>query len=253
LTDSYAALSKGMIVPKIAVITGGNRGLGRATANKLIEAGFEVIYTYRDNPGEKIDATALRLTVGDLDSYDTFVEELRGVLRDQYGRDDFDILINNAGVGLGAAIADVTVADFDAMMDVHLRGMVFLTQKLLPLIADNGKILNFSSGLARFIGQGRYSIYGALKTAVETFTRYLAKELGPRGITANTIAPGATATEFGGGHLLGDQAQKAVGAQNVMNRMGQPGDIAGAIVALVGPGTQWITAQRIEVSGGMLI
>jgi NAD(P)-dependent dehydrogenase (short-subunit alcohol dehydrogenase family) len=238
---------------KIALITGGNRGLGRATADKLIEAGFNVIYTYRDNPGEKIDATALRLTVGDLASYDDFIDELRTVLREQFGREDFDVLINNAGFGLASTIADLTTEDFDAMMNVHFRGMVFLTQKLMPLIADNGKIITFSSGLARFTGDGIYSIYGAMKSAVETFTRYLAKELGPRGITANTIAPGATATDFAGGVLKDETVQQHVGALNVMNRMGQPDDIAGAIVALVGPGTQWITAQRIEVSGGMLI
>ncbi|MEV6636958.1 SDR family oxidoreductase [Actinoplanes sp. NPDC051470] len=238
---------------KLALITGGNRGLGRATAVKLLDAGFQVIYTYRDNPGEKIDAVALPLTVGDLESYDGFVTELRTVLREQFGREDFDILINNAGVGLGSTIADATVEDFDRMMNVHLRGMVFLTQKLLPLVADGGKIVNLSTGLARFTGEGLYAIYGALKSAVETFTRYLAREVGPRGITANTIAPGATATEFGGGGLQDENVQKHLAAANVMGRMGQPEDIAGAIVALVGEGTQWITAQRIEVSGGMLI
>lgn len=238
---------------KLALITGGNRGLGRATAVKLLDAGFQVIYTYRDNPGEKIDAVALPLTVGDLESYDGFVTELRTVLREQFGREDFDILINNAGVGLGSTIADATVEDFDRMMNVHLRGMVFLTQKLLPLVADGGKIVNLSSGLARFTGEGLYAIYGAMKGAVETFTRYLAREVGPRGITANTIAPGATATEFGGGGLQDENVQQHLAAANVMGRMGQPEDIAGAIVALVGEGTQWITAQRIEVSGGMLI
>jgi NAD(P)-dependent dehydrogenase (short-subunit alcohol dehydrogenase family) len=240
-------------MPKIALITGGNRGLGRATALALIENGIEVIYTYRDDPGEKIDAVALKLTVGDLDSYPAFVEELRGVLRDRFGRETFDFLINNAGVGLAGKIADFSVEDFDAMMNVHFRGMFFLTQALLPVIEDGGRIINFSTGLARFTGEGVYAAYGSIKGAVEVFTRYLAKELGPRGIAVNVIAPGATATEFGGGGLLTDQAQAHLSSVIAMGRIGQPSDIAGAIVALLSDGAGWITAQRIEASGGMLI
>src|SRR3954471_12360807 len=177
---------------KIALITGGNRGLGRATAKALIDAGVEVVYTYRDDPGEKIDAVALRLTVGDLGSYPAFVESLREVLRDRFGREDFDFLINNAGVGRAGKIADFPVEAFDEMIDVHFRGMFFLTQSLLPVIADGGRIINLSTGLARFTGEGLYAAYGSIKGAVEVFTRYLARELGPRGIAVNVLAPGAT-------------------------------------------------------------
>ena len=172
---------------KIALITGGNRGLGRATALALVAEGVEVIYTYRADPGEKIDAIALPLTVGDLESYPAFVESLREVLRDRFGREDFDFLVNNAGVGIGGKIADFPVEAFDELMNVHLRGMFFLTQALLPLIADGGRILNVSTGLARFTGEGIYAAYGSIKAAVEVFTRYLAKELGPRGISVNVV------------------------------------------------------------------
>jgi NAD(P)-dependent dehydrogenase (short-subunit alcohol dehydrogenase family) len=240
-------------MPKIALITGGNRGLGRATALSLIDAGVEVIYTYRNDPGEKIDAVALPLVVGDLDAYEQFAVALREVLRDRFGREDFDFLINNAGVGRAGKIADTTVEDFDEMMNVHFRGVFFLTQKMLPLIADHGRIINISSGLARFTGDGVYAAYGSMKGAVEVFTRYLAKEVGPRGIAANVIAAGATATEFGGGALATEQVQDFLSKQNVMGRMGRPEDIAGAITALLADGTGWITAQRIEASGGMLI
>jgi NAD(P)-dependent dehydrogenase (short-subunit alcohol dehydrogenase family) len=239
---------------KIALITGGNRGLGRATALALIDAGVEVIYTYRDDPGEKIDAVALELTVGDLDSYPAFVESLREVLRDRFGRDDFDFLINNAGVGRGGKIADFPVEAFDEMINVHFRGVFFLTQALLPVIADGGRIINLSTGLARFTGEGVYAAYGSIKGAVEVFTRYLARELGPRGIAVNVVAPGATGTEFGGGALRDNEQVRAhLSSQIAMGRVGEPEDIAGAITALLADGAGWITGQRIEASGGMLL
>ena len=237
-------------MPKIALITGGNRGLGRATAVRLLEAGHQVIYTYRDDPGEKIDAVALPLTVGDLESYDAFAAELRTVLRDRFGRENFDILINNAGIGLGSSIEDATVADFDRMMNVHLRGMVFLTQKLLPLIADGGKIINLSTGLARFVGDG-FAAYASMKGAIEVFTRYLAKELGPRGISANVVAPGVIATDFAGGMVRdNDQVREYLGSQIAMGHVGHPEDIGAVIASLLTSPANWITAQRIEASGG---
>jgi NAD(P)-dependent dehydrogenase (short-subunit alcohol dehydrogenase family) len=239
---------------KIALITGGNRGLGRATALALLDAGVEVVYTYRQDPGEKIDAVALPLTVGDLDSYPAFVTTLRETLRDRFGRDDFDYLVNNAGVGHAGTIADTTVEAFDEMVNVHFRGVFFLTQALLPVIADHGRIVNLSSGLARFTGDGMYAAYGAMKGAVEVFTRYLAKEVGPRGISANVLAPGATGTEFGGGALRDNEQVRAyLGSQTAMGRIGEPADIAAAITTLLSDGAGWITAQRIEASGGMLI
>jgi NAD(P)-dependent dehydrogenase (short-subunit alcohol dehydrogenase family) len=238
---------------KIAVITGGNRGLGRATALALIDAGIEVVYTYRDDPGEKIDAVALKLTVGDLDSYPAFVEELRGVLRDRFGRDNFDFLINNAGVGKAGLVADFRVEDFDELVNVHWRGMFFLTQQLLPVIADGGRIINLSTGLARFTGDGLYPAYGAIKGAVEVFTRYLAKELGPRGISVNVVAPGATGTDFGGGALRNDAVREHLSGMIAFGRVGEPEDIAGVMVAMLADNTKWITGQRIEASGGMLL
>jgi NAD(P)-dependent dehydrogenase (short-subunit alcohol dehydrogenase family) len=245
------ATLKGITMSKIALITGGNRGLGRATALALIDAGVEVIYTHRGDPGEKIDAIPLELTVGKIETYDTFVTELRGVLHDRFGRDDFDFLVNNAGVGVHASIADTTVEAFDELLNVHWRGMFFLTQKLLPLIADGGRIVNFSTGLARFTGDN-YAAYASMKGAVEVFTRYLAKELGPRGITANVVAPGPAATDFAGG-LLRDNEQVRAGLAKViaLGRVGEPEEIAGVIAALLGDGTGWITGQRIEASGGM--
>jgi NAD(P)-dependent dehydrogenase (short-subunit alcohol dehydrogenase family) len=241
-------------MPKIALITGGNRGLGRATALALIDAGVEVIYTYRDDPGEKIDAVALPLTVGDLDSYPAFVDSLREVLQDRFGREDFDFLVNNAGVGIAGRIADTPVAAFDEMMNVHFRGVFFLTQALLPVIADGGRIINLSSGLARFVGEGVYAAYGSMKGAIEVFTRYLAKEVGPRGITANVVAPGATGTDFGGGHLRdNERVREHLSGQIALGRVGKPEDISGVIAALLGDGTGWITGQRIEASGGMLL
>jgi NAD(P)-dependent dehydrogenase (short-subunit alcohol dehydrogenase family) len=240
-------------MPRIALITGGNRGLGRATALALIENGVEVIYTYRGDPGEKIDAVALPLHVGDLGSYDEFGTALRRVLADRYDRTDFDILINNAGVGRAGSIAETPVEAFDEMLDVHFRGVFFLTQKLLPLIADGGRILNFSTGLARFTGDG-YAAYASMKGAVEVFTRYLAKEVAARGITANVVAPGPVATEFGGGQLRDDEQVRAhLGSVTAMGRVGEPSDVSGLIAALTGPGTGWVTGQRIEASGGMLL
>jgi NAD(P)-dependent dehydrogenase (short-subunit alcohol dehydrogenase family) len=238
---------------KIALITGGNRGLGRATALALIDAGIEVIYTHRGDPGEKIDAVALPLNVGDIESYDEFVTTLRQVLTDRHDRTDVDFLINNAGVGRAGSIAETPVEAFDEMLDVHFRGVFFLTQKLLPLIADGGRILNFSTGLARFTGDG-YAAYASMKGAVEVFTRYLAKEVAPRGITANVVAPGPVATEFGGGQLRDDERVRAhLGGLTAMGRVGEPSDVSGLIAALLGPGTGWVTGQRIEASGGMLL
>jgi NAD(P)-dependent dehydrogenase (short-subunit alcohol dehydrogenase family) len=240
-------------MPRIALITGGNRGLGRAAALALIENGIEVIYTYRNDPGEKIDAVALPLHVGDLGSYDEFETALRRVLAERFDRTDLDFLINNAGVGRAGSIAETPVEAFDEMLDVHFRGVFFLTQKLLPLIADGGRVLNFSTGLARFTSDG-YAAYASMKGAVEVFTRYLAKEVAPRGITANVVAPGPVATEFGGGQLRDDERVRAhLGALTAMGRVGEPSDVSGLIAALLGPGTGWVTGQRIEASGGMLL
>jgi NAD(P)-dependent dehydrogenase (short-subunit alcohol dehydrogenase family) len=246
---------------KIALITGANRGLGRSTALNLADAGVDLILTYRTDAGDILAAAtakgraavALPLTVGEIGGYDDFVDSLRRVLKENWDREDFDYLVNNAGVGLGGSIADTSVGVFDELMNVHFRGVYFLTQKLLPLIADGGRIVNLSTGLARFTG-GDYSAYAAMKGAVEVFTRYLAREVGPRGITANVVAPGPIATEFGGGMLRdNEQVRALMAAQAALGRIGEPEDIGAVITTMLTGGTGWITGQRIEASGGTLL
>ena len=251
---------------KIALITGANRGLGRASALALAEAGVDLIITYRSNAEEAADvveqaaklgrtAVAFKLDVGKLEQFDDFAAAVTAALAENWGRDNFDYLVNNAGAGLVGSIADTRVEDFDELLNVHFRGVFFLTQKLLPLIADHGgKIINFSTGLARFTADGGYSAYASMKGAVEVFTRYLAKEVGPRGITANVVAPGPIGTDFGGGALRDDDAIRAfVSTQTALGRVGRPEDIGGVIAALLTGETSWITAQRIEASGGTFL
>ncbi|HJT97052.1 MAG TPA: SDR family oxidoreductase [Rhodanobacteraceae bacterium] len=250
--------------PRIALITGGNRGLGRSAARKLAERGVDVVLTYRSNRDEALAvvaeiealgrrAAALKLDVGDASTFDAFAAELARVLADIWQRDRFDHLVNNAGIGLHASFAETTQAQFDEVMRVHLKGPYFLTQKLLPLIADGGSILNVSSGLARFALPGA-SAYGSMKGAVEVLTRYLAKELGPRGIRVNTIAPGAIETDFGGGRVRDNaEVNRFVASQTALGRVGLPDDIGGAIASLLSPEMGWVNAQRVEASGGMFV
>jgi NAD(P)-dependent dehydrogenase (short-subunit alcohol dehydrogenase family) len=252
-------------MPKIALITGGNRGLGRNTALALAGAGVDLIITYRSNAAEAADvvdevkrlgrtAVALPLDAGKIETFERFGAEVGSALRGQWGRDSFDYLVNNAGIGIGAPIAGTTVEVFDELLNVHFRGVFFLTQRLLPAIADHGKIINLSTGLARFSGDGGYAAYASMKGAIEVFTRYLAKEVGARGITANVVAPGPVGTDFGGGILRDNEPVRAhLSGQNAMGRMGRPEDIGGLITTLLTGETGWVTAQRIEASGGMLI
>jgi NAD(P)-dependent dehydrogenase (short-subunit alcohol dehydrogenase family) len=249
---------------KLALITGGSRGLGRDGALHLADRNTDVIVTYRSGR-EQADAVvqaieakgrraaALQLDVGKLAAFDGFVAELRGVLEHRFQRNNFDFLLNNAGHGAHASFAETTEAQFDELVNVHFKGVFFLTQKLLPVIADGGRILNVSSGLARFSLPG-YAAYASMKGAIEVLTRYLAKELGPRGISVNTLAPGAIATDFGGGAVR-DNAQVAgfIASQTALARVGQPDDIGAAIAALFSEDMRWVNAQRIEASGGMLI
>ena len=247
---------------KIALITGGSRGLGRSAALHLAAQGVDVIVTYRNQAGEAAAvvaeaerrgarAAALALDTGVIASFADFAVALRTVLRERWQREQFDFLVNNAGMGLHAGFAETTEAQFDALVNVHFKGVFFLTQTLLPLIADGGRILNVSSGLARFSLPGM-SAYAAMKGAVEVLTRYLAKELGARKITANVIAPGAIETDFAGGMVRDDpQMNAAVAAQTALGRVGLPDDIGGAIAALLSEGTGWINGQRIEASGGV--
>jgi len=249
---------------KIALITGGSRGLGRNAALKLAVRGVGVIVTYRANQAEaqavvgQIEAgggraVALQLDVGDCASFGAFAAQVEKVLAEKWGRKGFDFLVNNGGVGLHAAFADTTEAQFDLLMNVHFKGVFFLTQRLLPLIADGGRILNISSGLTRFARPG-LAAYAAMKGGVEVLTKYLAKELGPRRIAVNVLAPGAVETDFGGG-MVRDNAEinAEIAAGTALGRVGLPDDIGGAIAALLSDDCGWINAQRIEASGGVFI
>jgi NAD(P)-dependent dehydrogenase (short-subunit alcohol dehydrogenase family) len=249
---------------RIALVTGASRGLGRNTALKLAEQGVDVILTYKGNEAEahavvrRIEAlgrrgVALQLDVGDSKSFGAFAERVAGVLASTWQRERFDYLVNNAGVGAHASFAETTEAQFDLLANVHLKGTFFLTQKLLPLIEDGGRIVNTSSGLARFTFPG-YAAYAAMKGGVEVLTRYLAKELGGRGITVNTVAPGAIETDFGGGAVRDNaQLNAQIAGVTALGRVGLPDDIGGAVASLLADGNRWITGQRIEVSGGMML
>ncbi len=249
---------------KIALVTGGSRGLGRSSAVQLAAAGVDVVLTYRSRADEAAAAVAeiqalggravaLPLDVGDSRSFAAFAAALAAQLREVWQRDRFDFLVNNAGVGVHAAFADTDEAQFDALVNVHFKGVFFLTQALLPLLADGGRIVNVSSGLTRFALPG-FAAYAAMKGAVEVLTRYLAKELGGRGIAVNTIAPGAIETDFGGGSVRDDaQLNGFIAAQTALGRVGRAEDIGGVVAALLAPGSGWINAQRIEVSGGMFL
>lgn len=248
----------------IAVITGGSRGLGKNMALQAARRGIDVLLTYRSNRKEaeavvaEIEksggrAAALQLDVGVTASFDPFVEQMRAVLKNHWQRERFDFLVNNAGVGAHAAFAETTEAQFDELMNVHLKGPFFLTQKLLPLLADGGRIVNISSGLARFALPG-YAAYAAMKGAIEVLTRYQAKELGRRGIAVNAVAPGAIETDFGGGAVRDNKDLNAfVASQTALGRVGLPDDIGGVVASLLSPENRWINAQRIEASGGMFL
>jgi NAD(P)-dependent dehydrogenase (short-subunit alcohol dehydrogenase family) len=248
----------------IALVTGGSRGLGRNMALKLAAQGTDMIVTYRSRREEAAAlvaaieadggrAAALQLDVGDSSSFDPFVAQVADTLRTHWQREQFDALVNNAGGGVHAPFAGTDEAQFDLLMNVHLKGPFFLTQKLLPLIADGGRILNVSSGLARFALPG-YAAYAAMKGAIEVLTRYQAKELGARGIAVNVLAPGAIETDFGGGAVRDNAELNAfVAANTALGRAGVPEDIGAAAAALLGPGGGWINGQRIEASGGMFL
>jgi NAD(P)-dependent dehydrogenase (short-subunit alcohol dehydrogenase family) len=248
---------------KSAIVTGGSRGLGRNTAINLARRGVDVIFTYRTNRKEadslirEIEAVgrkaaAFPLDTGDVRAFDGFVAEVRKTLQ-SWGRDRFDYLVNNAGNSLHASFAETTETQFDEIVNVHFKGVYFLTQKLLPLINDGGRIVNISSGLARFAGAPT-SVYGSAKGAIEVLTRYLAKELGPRKITVNAIAPGAIATDFNGGLVRDNPAfNKRVAEMTALGRVGLPDDIGPMIAAFLSEENRWVNGQRIEVSGGMFL
>jgi NAD(P)-dependent dehydrogenase (short-subunit alcohol dehydrogenase family) len=248
---------------KVAIVTGGSRGLGRNTAVNLAQRGVDVIFTYQANREQaeslirEIEAlgrkaAAFRLDAGDIRQFDGFVGQVRKTLQ-QWGRDRLDYLVNNAGNSLHAPFGETTEEQFDGIFNVHVKGVYFLTQKLLPLMRDGGRIVNISSGLARFALPGT-SAYGAAKGAIEVLTRYMAKELGPRRITANVIAPGAIQTDFSGGMVRDNpEVNKRVAEMTALGRAGVPDDIGPMIAAFLGEENRWVNGQRIEVSGGMAL
>ncbi len=249
---------------KIALVTGGSRGLGKNTVLALAKQGVDVVLTYQSKQADAeatvaeakalgVKAAALQLDVGNSKSFSEFANQLASVLDAQWQRKDFDFLINNAGIGANAPFAETTEEQFDLLMNIHLKGTFFLTQKLLPLIKDGGRIVNISTGLTRFTYPG-YSAYASMKGAIEVLSRYMAKELGARGIAVNAVAPGAIETDFGGGRVRDNaELNQQLASITALGRVGVPDDIGPMIASLLSESNRWITAQRIEVSGGMML
>ncbi|TCC88223.1 SDR family oxidoreductase [Pedobacter frigiditerrae] len=249
-------------VNKIALVTGGSRGLGRNMAIALAKKGIDVVLTYHSNKieadkvvaeiesiGQK--AFAFQLDAGNIKSFDGFLTSVTDHLKEKTGSTNFDFLINNAGTALYSLFAETTEEQFDDAINIHYKGVFFLTQKSLPFLNDGGGIVNISSGLARFSYPGS-SAYGSMKGAVEVLTRYLARELGARGITANVVAPGAIETDFGGGRTRDNKEINAhIASATALGRVGLPDDIGGVAAFLCTDDAKWINGQRIEVSGGI--
>ncbi len=249
---------------KIALVTGGSRGLGKDMALNIAKKGIDVILTYHSNQEaalevvseiEKIGqkAKAFQLDTSNLKAFDTFFDELSSYLNKETNQTHIDYLINNAGTGIYQPFAETTEEQFDQMFHIHFKGVYFLIQKALPFLNDGGSIINISSGLTRFTFPNS-SAYASMKGAIEVFTRYLAKELGHRGIRANVVAPGAIATDFGGGETRdNEQKRKGLSSVTALGRVGEPEDIGGVVAFLCTDDAQWINGQRIEVSGGVLL
>ncbi|OKA95916.1 short-chain dehydrogenase [Aeromonas salmonicida subsp. salmonicida] len=235
----------------IALITGASRGLGKHSALALAAKGVDLIITYHSQAEEAaaVVAQANALDVADSASFAAFAAEVHQLLQREWQRERFDFLVNNAGIGIHTSFEQTTEQQFDTLMNIHLKGTFFLTQQLLPLIRDGGRIINLSTGLTRFALPG-YAAYAAMKGGIEVLTRYLAKELGPRGIAVNVVAPGAIETDFGGGVVRDNQAvNDFIASQTALGRVGQPDDIGGLIAALLSDDNRWVNAQRIEASG----
>lgn len=248
--------------PKIAIVTGGSRGLGRNTVLNLAQRGVDSIFTYNSSPDEAaqvvaaaeafgVKAAALKIEMGDSSSFDAFVGSVSSTLAG-WGAERFDYLVNNAGISDHTPFMQVTEELLDRMYSVNFKGVYFLTQKLLPLMNDGGRIVNVSTGVTRVVNPNS-STYASMKGALEVLTRYLASDLGPRGITVNTVAPGAVATDFSGGVVRDNpDIQKRIAAVTALGRSGVPDDLGPMIAALLSDDNRWVNAQRIEVSGGML-
>lgn len=249
---------------QIALITGASRGLGRNMALHLAKRGVNIIGTYRSGSAEadalrrEIEglggtAVMLALDVSDSASFATFADKVADTLRTNFGREQFDFLVNNAGNGLFSNFSEATEEQFDSLIATHLRGPVFLTQKLLPFIKDGGRILNVSSGFVRFTMAG-YSLYASMKAAIEVLTRYMAVELGARQIRVNAIAPGAIETDFGGGAVRDNQDVNAWVAQGIaLGRVGQPDDVGRAVAAILSDDLAWANGTTFDISGGQLL
>ena len=247
---------------KVAIVTGGSRGLGRNTVLNLVKRGVNTIFTYHANQPEadavvreaqdsSAKVIAMQLDIKNVASYEAFVQAVRDRLA-EIDAERFDYLVNNAGTSLHKSVEETTEAELDEMYAVHFKAPYLLTQRLLPLMNDGGRIINISSGLARISLPGS-SAYGAMKGAVEVLTRYLAKELGARGISANTVAPGAIATDFSGGLVRDNpEVNKMVAGMTALGRAGVPDDVGPMIAALLSDENRWVNGQRIEVSGGMI-
>ncbi len=249
---------------KIALITGGSRGLGKNSAIRLAEKGIDVIITYNtkiddanavvseiESMGRK--AVALKLDVGNTSSFGDFIAQVSQTLKDKWQTEKFDFLINNAGFGATIPFTEATEEDFDKLLNVHFKGVYFLTQKILAIINDQGSIINLSSGTTRFSNPG-YSIYASMKGAIEVFTKYLAKELGARGINVNVLAPGAIETDFNNAAIRNNpQLKNMIAANTALGRTGVANDIGGIIAFLCSDEAKWITGQRIEATGGVFM
>jgi NAD(P)-dependent dehydrogenase (short-subunit alcohol dehydrogenase family) len=253
-----------MSTNKIALVTGGSRGLGKDMALSLAKKGIDVILTYHSKEAEALEvikaikqsgqkAVALQLDAGDIKSFDGFLNKVKTTLKETFHTDHFDFLINNAGTALYAPFAETTEEQFDTALNIHYKGVFFLTQKSLPTLNDGGRIINISSGLARFSVPGS-SAYGSMKAAIDSLTRYMAKELGARRISANVVAPGAIETDFGGGRTRDNKEINAnIASQTALGRVGLPDDIGGVVAFLCTEDAKWINGQRIEVTGGMIL
>ena len=249
---------------KIALVTGGSRGLGKSTVLNLASKGVDCIFTYLKQEDEANQvaaeveklgrkAVALQLDAGNVSLFQDFSERVKETLQSRWQVKSFDFLVNNAGIGINEPFTETTEAHFDLLMNIHFKGVFFLTQALLPLISDGGRIVNISSGLARFSLPG-YAAYASMKGAIEVLTRYLAHELGPRKIAVNSVAPGAIATDFGGGAVRdNEQLNEMIASQTALGRVGLPDDIGGMIASLLSEDNRWINGQRIEVSGGIYL
>lgn len=249
---------------KIALVTGGSRGLGKNMALSLAQKGLDIILTYNSKKEEALNtvkeieslgqkAAALQLNVAEVNSFDSFITEISRTLKETFATDKINYLVNNAGIGVHVPFIETSEEQFDTLLNIQFKGVFFLTQKALGVMADGGGIVNISSGLARFSLPG-YAAYAAMKGAIETLTKYQAKELGARGIRVNVVAPGAIETDFGGGAVRDNaELNKQIASQTALGRVGLPDDIGGVVAFLCTDDAKWVNAQRLEASGGMFV